>query len=104
MIKRRRTVTFVILLAVLWVPITTSAETLPPEEGRYTGPCMGEEAFSRTWLDRTHTYITGMLCQPSVWFDGFFGNTRAGEEWPGSIIRWEGSYRLDEQAEESGFR
>ena len=107
-----------ILLAVLWVSVTasadvlppeevsvtTSAETLPPEEGRFTGPCMGDEAFERTWLDRTHSYITGMLCQPSVWFDGFFGNTRAGEEWPGSLIRWQGAYRLDERAEETGYR
>src|SRR5680860_204898 len=50
------------------VSVTISADALPPEEGRYTGPCMGDEAFGRTWLDRTHAYITGMLCQPSVWF------------------------------------
>jgi hypothetical protein len=111
MIKRRRTVAFAILLAVLWVPITasaetlppeevsvtTSAETLPPEEGRYTGPCMGEEAFSRTWLDRTHSYLTSMLCQPSVWFDGYFGQHRAGEDLAGSLVSWEGSVRLDER-------
>lgn len=73
------------------------AEALPPEERRSTGPCMGEEAFSRSWLDRTHAYITSTLCQPSVWFDGFFGEHRAGEDWAGSLIRWQGSFRLDEQ-------
>jgi hypothetical protein len=38
-----------------------------------------------------------MLCQPSVWFDGFFGKHRAGEDWAGSLVRWQGSVRLDEQ-------
>ncbi|MDF1526363.1 MAG: hypothetical protein RRA15_12865 [bacterium] len=86
------------------VSVTVSADVLPPEDGRYTGPCMGDEAFGRTWLDRTHAYITEMLCQPSVWFDGFFGNNRAGEEWPGSLIRWQGAYRLDERMDETGYR
>lgn len=68
----------------------------PPEEGHYTGPCMGEKAFYRTWFDRTHSYLTEMLCQPSVWFDGFFGQHRAGEDWAGSLIRWQNSIRIDE--------
>lgn len=89
--------TAILLLLVLIPVIPVSAEVLPPEEGRYTGPCMGEEAFGRTWFDRTHSYITSMLCQPSVWFDGFFGQYRAGEDWAGSLIRWQGSIRFDEQ-------
>ena len=78
-------------------------QTLPPEERNYTGPCMGEEAFHRTWFDRTHEYLTSMLCQPSVWFDNFFGQHRAGEDWAGSLIQWEGSVRFDEQ-EETEYR
>jgi hypothetical protein len=93
-----------LLLLVLIPAVPVSAEAPPVEEGRFTGPCMGGEELGRTWLDRTHSYITGMLCQPSVWFDGFFGNTGAGEEWPGSLIRWQGAYRLDERAEETGYR
>jgi len=58
---------------------------------------MGEEAFKHTWFDRTHTYITSMLCQPSVWFDSFFGKKRAGEDWAGSLIQWQGYVRYDEQ-------
>lgn len=85
-----------ILLTIL-LSSPVSAETLPPEEGRYTGPCMGEEGFSQTWLDRTHSYLTAILCQPSVWFDDFFGQQRAGEDWPGSLIRWRGSTRFDER-------
>jgi hypothetical protein len=73
------------------------AQILPPEERTFTGPCMGEEAFHRTWFDRTHSYLTVMLCQPSVWFDGFFGQHRAGEDWAGSLVRWKSSIRLDEQ-------
>ena len=88
-----------ILLAALCLAVPSSAEVLPPEEGRYTGPCMGEEAFEHTWFDRTHSYLTSMLCQPSVWFDRFFGQHRAGEDWAGSLIRWEGSVRFDEQEE-----
>lgn len=74
-----------------------TAQILPPEESNFTGPCMGEAAFHRTWFDRTHSYLTSMLCQPSVWFDGFFGQHRAGEDWAGSLVRWRGSIRLDEQ-------
>ena len=77
-------------------PKVESSEMLPPEEGRYTGPCMGEEGFKNTWLDRTHSYLTAILCQPSVWFDDFFGQERAGEDWAGSLIRWRGSLRFDE--------
>jgi len=99
MIKRRWTVIVATLLVVLSLTVSAiaSAEVLPPEEGRYTGPCMGEEAFEDTWYDRTHSYITSMLCQPSVWFDGFFGQKRAGEDWAGSLVRWQGSVRWDEQ-------
>jgi hypothetical protein len=97
MIKRRWTVIAATLFVVLCLTTSSSAEVLPPEEGRYTGPCMGEEAFEDTWYDRSHSYITSMLCQPSVWFDGFFGQKRAGEDWAGSLIRWQGSVRWDEQ-------
>jgi hypothetical protein len=93
----------ILLLLVLIPAVPVSAEVLPPEEGRYTGPCMGEEAFERTWFDRTHSYLTSILCQPSVWFDGFFGQRRAGEDWAGSLIRWQNSIRFDEQ-EETEFR
>lgn len=64
------------------------------------GPCMGEDAFGRTWLDRAHSYLTTILCQPSVWFDDFFGEHRAGEDWPGSLVRWLGSVRYDERDDE----
>ena len=103
MTPRRISAATVLLLLVLILVVPVSAEVLPPEEGRYTGPCMGEEAFERTWFDRTHTYITSMLCQPSVWFDSFFGQHRAGEDWPGSLIKWEGSVRFDEQ-EKTSYR
>jgi len=89
------TSSLLLLAFILVVPV--SAEVLPPEERNYTGPCMGEEAFKRTWFDRSHAYLTTILCQPSVWFDGFFGQHRAGEDWAGSLVRWEGGYRVDER-------
>jgi len=58
---------------------------------------MGEAAFEQTWFDQTHSYLTQILCQPSVWFDGFFGQHRAGEDWAGSLVRWQGAYRIDEK-------
>jgi hypothetical protein len=94
-IKSVAAATLIILIVPLAAPV--SAEVLPPEEGRYTGPCMGERGFKNTWFDRTHSYLTSMLCQPSVWFDDFFGQHRAGEDWPGSLVRWKVSTRLDEQ-------
>ena len=97
MIKSRWTVVIVLLFSILVLPVPVAAEVLPPEEGRYTGPCLGEDTLESTWFDRSHSYITSMLCQPSIWFDGFFGQHQAGADWAGSLVRWEGSYRLDEQ-------
>ena len=100
------TVALFVLFLILVVPASAevlppeeemSFEVLPPEKRNYTGPCMGEKAFERTWLDRTHSYLTAILCQPSVWFDGFFGHRRAGEDWAGSLVRWQGGYRVDER-------
>lgn len=58
---------------------------------------MGEGGFSKAWLDMTHIYINRILCQPSVWFDNFFGEQRVGEEWPGTLVRWKNDYRFDEK-------
>lgn len=88
-----------LLIFMLAPPLAnpTMAEEVPPGEVNDTGPCMGEEGFEHSWLDRTHAYITSILCQPSVWFDDFFGQHRGGEDWPGSLVRWRGSVRFDEQ-------
>ena len=94
-IKSFAAATLIIFIFLMAAPV--SAEILPPEEGRYIGPCMGERGFKNTWFDRTHSYLTSMLCQPSVWFDDFFGQHRAGEDWPGSLVRWKTSIRFDEQ-------
>lgn len=103
MIKGRATnaplLLILLLILMLAPPLAnlSAAEEVPPEEGGYAGPCMGEEAFQSSWLDRTHAYITSILCQPSVWFDDFFGEHRAGEDWPGSLVRWRGGVRFDQQ-------
>jgi len=86
-----------LLMAILALPVGVHAESGEIPDGRSTGPCMGEEGFSRAWLDRTHVYINRILCQPSVWFDNFFGEQSVGDEWPGSLVRWKHSFRLDEK-------
>ena len=101
--KAARSLLFLVFLILPALPSLASDEPLPPEKGRYTGPCMGEEAFPDAWLDRAHSYITRTLCQPAAWFDGFFGEHRAGEDWPGSLVRWRGGYRID-QAEDHSYR
>ncbi len=101
--KAARSLLFILFLILPAFPCLASDEPLPPEKGRYTGPCMGEEAFPDAWLDRAHNYITRTLCQPAAWFDGFFGEHRAGEDWPGSLVRWRGGYRID-QAEDHSYR
>jgi len=85
------------MLIALFLPLSVHGETVGPPEINSTGPCMGEEGFSKAWLDRAHTYITRSLCQPSVWFDHFFGEQRTSEEWPGSLVRWTNEYRLDQR-------
>ena len=86
-----------LVLAVVFSPLPVHGETEDPPEINSTGPCMGEGGFSRAWLDRVHTYLARSLCQPSVWFDNFFGEQRASEEWPGSLVRWTHEYRLDQR-------
>ena len=81
-------------LTVAVLPFSSSAGETASDEIRSTGPCMGEEGFSDAWLDRTHVYLNRILCQPSVWFDNFFGEQRVGDEWPGSLVSWKNSYRL----------
>ncbi|UCF31816.1 MAG: hypothetical protein JSV26_05270 [bacterium] len=85
------------VLPVVTILLALSGSALgEPEEPHYAqsrpdrGPCMGQEGYTRedTWLDRTHAYLTRELCEPAVWFDGFFGEERADEEgYPGTSAR-----------------
>lgn len=104
---RRRSFSFLMLFPLLLLVIFPAAaagdELPPPEESKFTGPCMGEKAFEKTWFDRTHSYLTAMLCQPAVWFDGFFGQHRAGEDWAGSLIRWGEAVRFDERLQKPEY-
>lgn len=100
---RRNNTIFIGLLwffLVLGPPSFALAVDIPQDDIRSTGPCMGEEGFADAWLDRTHVYLNKILCQPSVWFDNFFGEQRVGNEWPGSLVTWKNSYRLDEKEDE----
>ncbi|MDF1536061.1 MAG: hypothetical protein P1S46_06095 [bacterium] len=95
MSKRKITMTAALALVLFCSGAAAAAETALI--GDSMGACMGEEGFETAWLDRIHSYITRTLCQPSVWFDNFFGEQRSGEEWPGSLVRWRSSFRRDEK-------
>jgi hypothetical protein len=85
------------------IPEPVWAEQIP-EKPDQTAPCMGDRGYQDTWLDHTHAFFTQQFCQPAVWFDNFFGDDRANEEgWPGSSLRIKGTYRLD-QEEDDSFR
>ncbi len=73
-----------------------------PERADQSAPCMGDRGYHDTWLDYTHAFFTQKFCQPAVWFDNFFGDNRANEEgWPGSSLRIKGTYRLDQEEDDS---
>ncbi len=73
-----------------------------PERADQSAPCMGDRGYHDTWLDHTHSFFTQQFCQPAVWFDNFFGDDRANEEgWPGSSLRIKGTYRLDQEDDDS---
>lgn len=101
MSRNRGAITVTLLYVLLCVagPLQ-AAEIVPP--GKATGPCMGEKGFGDAWLDRTHSYINTLVCQPSVWFDNFFGEQRSEEDWAGSLVRVSSYYRFDEDGEEEG--
>lgn len=90
--------------------VVVSAEDPPEEEDagereqrrqeirEISCPDPEEEANEeRGWLDRTHARLTYSLCEPAVWFDGFFGETRALEQNPVStFVRWRNEVRWGE--------
>jgi hypothetical protein len=50
--------------------------------------CRDERDRPASWMDRTHSYLNQLLCEPAAWFDGFFGDPRAFEETPvGTFFR-----------------
>jgi hypothetical protein len=73
-----------------------SADSLEEADSKYD-PCMGEEGYQDSWLDRTQAFLTRKLCEPAVWFDNFFGSERTVEEGqPGTFVRWRIDFRLME--------
>lgn len=101
--KALRAVSSLLLVILISFLIPGSArceDEEPPGEDTFTeGPCMGEEGFGGegNWLDRTHAYLNRQLCQPAVWFDGFFGEERTDEEgYPGTSARVRAGVRWSE--------
>ena len=56
--------------------------------------------YEATWYDYTHAYVNTWFCEPSIWFDDFFGTDRNIEEVAGTYIRWRNDFIFDE---EEGF-
>jgi hypothetical protein len=92
-------------IALTLVPFSTPVhaqsadESVKPEasETAATNPCRDENYHPEGWLDRTHSYVSERLCEPAVWFDGFFGDPRSEEETPvGSFLRLRNSLRWDQ--------
>ena len=60
----------------------------PKEKEPRINPCANLEVSGVTWLDQTHNFVERNSCQPSVWFDNFFGDDRVLEDVrPGTFIR-----------------
>lgn len=90
-----------LIYALLCVAMPLKADEMVSSP-KITGPCMGERGFHDAWLDRTHAYINTLVCQPSAWFDNFFGQRRSDEDWAGSLVRISSYYRFDEDTEQEG--
>jgi len=91
----------IFLYVVICLPGPVQADVVITP-GKVTGPCMGEKGFRGAWLDRSHSFINTLVCQPAVWFDNFFGEQRSDEDWAGSLMRVSSYYRFDEDPEEKG--
>lgn len=59
-------------------------------------PSPAEEGSFMSFIDRYHTYLTGQVNQPAVWFDNFFGDPRADDDLPTSFVRLRLSARFTE--------
>lgn len=74
---------------------SAEAEVTPSEVIEIS--CRDDRDRPESWLDRTHSYLSGKLCEPAAWFDGFFGTDRAYEETPiGSFFRVRNSMVWDQ--------
>lgn len=69
------------------------ADELDPQED----PCATAEVAGQTWLDQMHGFVAKNLCEPAVWFDGFFGEDRVLEYVrPGTFVKWRNAVRWTE--------
>lgn len=72
---------------------TKTAEQLELQIDR----CFTITVKGETWLDQVHSYVDRKLCQPAVWFDGFFGEDRVLEDLrPTMFVNLRGSSRWTE--------
>lgn len=68
-------------------PPAPPPEDIPEEQPRINA-CANLEVSGVTWLDQTHDFVERNSCQPSVWFDNFFGDKRVLEDVrPGTFVR-----------------
>ena len=74
--------------------VTTGTSEKPEPE---IGPCVASDIAGETWLDQTHDFVAQHLCEPAVWFDGFFGEYRVLEDFrPGTFVKWRSAARWTE--------
>ncbi|HHT9114326.1 MAG TPA: hypothetical protein ACFYD0_13500 [Candidatus Wunengus sp. YC65] len=52
-------------------PVDQTVTTNQP--GPQAAPCTTVKADGDTWLDRVHALVQDNTCEPTVWFDSFFG-------------------------------
>ena len=74
-------------------PVEEAAAPQPVKKN----PCAYYEVSGKSWLDQTHSFVERKLCEPAVWFDGFFGEDRVLEDIrPGSFVKWRNAARWTE--------
>lgn len=75
----------------------TPEERQADQEALIEAHCRDDEERPATWFDRSHSYVSELLCEPAAWFDGFFGDPRSFEETPiGTFIRVRNSAHWDQ--------
>jgi len=77
---RARALSVVGAFAMLLASGLASAAGNNPNGKTAKESCAPGEGATESWIDRAHSYVTGQVCRPTEWFDGFFGDERMQEE------------------------
>lgn len=79
-------------------PQPEATAATPEKSEPETDPCATAEVAGETWLDQTHDFVAKKLCEPAVWFDGFFGEDHVLEDVrPGTFVKLRNAARWIEE-------